>query len=653
MPRRLLVAGCWWLAASGLLAQQGAGPFRPGNNTPTQLPPTIPQKGPAWYPGRIAFIDSQGLLDGLTGTATNCVLIDGSSQPCNTGGGGSGGGGYFTGSETPGGAINGSNAVFTLLNAPSPAASLLLMKNGLVLKATVDYTLAGATITFLSAAIPAPPDSLQAWYNVAGSMGGVSLTGTPSVGYVPTATGATTATWQAPAPGGVWGQITGTLSSQTDLETALGTFLAKANNLSDVASASAARTNLGLGTAAAAALVTSVGSPGSNTNVPSEEAVATALAAIQTNGQQALEYWFCTKDTVQGNWGNGGARFVGLTITGDVDDNPCFYSFPSDGTGYAVVHHLLPPTWSSTAGTNLTVYWSQNSGGTGNVQWNVSTVCAAAGAGVYNNAPTYNAAQSQTVAAPSGDNLAITTFTALTQTGCAAGDFLYVKIQNTASGSGGTTYASPVDVFGVAFNQNGLALTGSNAATAVYVAPAVATVATLPASPVTNQVVPISDGAAASDCTTGSGTVAHSCQWNGSAWVAYYTQRWVMFVTGNQAIGASTTVYGSAASPAFGASGFGGMAVRQSAIGSACHLSATSVTLLSAQGASTMTLTVYKNGSAGSPTVTVAPSATQGTVISDTTDSADFLPTDLLAVQAANGAGAASAYFSVSLVCQL
>lgn len=46
--------------------------------------------------------------------------------------------------------------------------------------------------------------------------------------------------------GGAWGSITGTLSAQTDLQAALDAKLVKASNLSDLTSASTARTNLGL-----------------------------------------------------------------------------------------------------------------------------------------------------------------------------------------------------------------------------------------------------------------------------------------------------------------------------------------------------------------------------------------------------------------------
>lgn len=50
--------------------------------------------------------------------------------------------------------------------------------------------------------------------------------------------------------GAVWGVITGTLSNQTDLVTALNLRLLAASNLSDLTNAGAARTNLGLGTLA-------------------------------------------------------------------------------------------------------------------------------------------------------------------------------------------------------------------------------------------------------------------------------------------------------------------------------------------------------------------------------------------------------------------
>ena len=76
--------------------------------------------------------------------------------------------------------------------------------------------------------------------------------------------------WATITPG-VWGSITGTLSSQTDLNTALNARLLAANNLSDVASASTARTNLGLGSLATVTNltgdVTSVGAVTSYSNI--------------------------------------------------------------------------------------------------------------------------------------------------------------------------------------------------------------------------------------------------------------------------------------------------------------------------------------------------------------------------------------------------
>ena len=53
---------------------------------------------------------------------------------------------------------------FTLLAAPLPASSLQLSRNGILLKAGLDYVLSVNVITFTSAAIPQIGDVLQASY---------------------------------------------------------------------------------------------------------------------------------------------------------------------------------------------------------------------------------------------------------------------------------------------------------------------------------------------------------------------------------------------------------------------------------------------------------------------------------------------------------
>ena len=72
--------------------------------------------------------------------------------------------GGFEDSETPTGTVNGINNAFALSIAPSPATSLALYRNGLLLAPGLDYSLSGATITFLSGATPQTGDSLSAFY---------------------------------------------------------------------------------------------------------------------------------------------------------------------------------------------------------------------------------------------------------------------------------------------------------------------------------------------------------------------------------------------------------------------------------------------------------------------------------------------------------
>jgi hypothetical protein len=72
--------------------------------------------------------------------------------------------GSFVDAETPGGAIDGNNLVFTLASAPTPASSLSLYLNGLQMSAGVDYTVAGAAITFVTGVVPQPGDVIRAYY---------------------------------------------------------------------------------------------------------------------------------------------------------------------------------------------------------------------------------------------------------------------------------------------------------------------------------------------------------------------------------------------------------------------------------------------------------------------------------------------------------
>jgi hypothetical protein len=72
----------------------------------------------------------------------------------------------FADNETPLGAMDGVNQVFTLAHVPNPAASLLLLLNGVGQLQGVSYAFSGRTITW---AVMHPPnesegDWLRAWY---------------------------------------------------------------------------------------------------------------------------------------------------------------------------------------------------------------------------------------------------------------------------------------------------------------------------------------------------------------------------------------------------------------------------------------------------------------------------------------------------------
>ena len=121
-----------------------------------------PLKGAEYTPSRAAVINESGMIDAVLGSVTDCVRVDGTSGPCDITAGP-----VFVDAEIPVGTVDGSNGVFTITQTPSPAASLLLYRNGVLQKADLDFTLYENTITFETAAIPQTGDVLLASYRLA------------------------------------------------------------------------------------------------------------------------------------------------------------------------------------------------------------------------------------------------------------------------------------------------------------------------------------------------------------------------------------------------------------------------------------------------------------------------------------------------------
>jgi hypothetical protein len=151
---------------------------------------TRPVKGPGFAAGRVAVVDSAGMLESASGSPTDCVRVDGSSGPCGDQGP------SFVDGDTPSGIVDGSNASFTLSATPNPVASLAVYRNGLLQKTGFDYTLAGQAIQFAAGAEPQPGDTLLASYRLgggSGSGGGGTSQAYPSPQVLCSGTGAATA----------------------------------------------------------------------------------------------------------------------------------------------------------------------------------------------------------------------------------------------------------------------------------------------------------------------------------------------------------------------------------------------------------------------------------------------------------------------------
>jgi hypothetical protein len=144
-----------------------------------------PVKGAAYTIGRVVVVNTAGALDSVTGTASDCVHVDGSSGSC-----GSTPPSFIDG-ESLTGIVDGANRAFSLNATPRPSTSLHVYRNGLLLKEGSDYTSTGSAISFTSAAVPQQGDTLLASYRVAGTDTTAEVYSTPQV--LCSGTGATVA----------------------------------------------------------------------------------------------------------------------------------------------------------------------------------------------------------------------------------------------------------------------------------------------------------------------------------------------------------------------------------------------------------------------------------------------------------------------------
>jgi hypothetical protein len=119
-----------------------------------------PLKGPGYAAGRVAWVNPTGAIETVAGSSGDCVRVDGSSGPCGSPSP------SFVDNDAPAGLVDGANATFTLNGVPNPAGSLAVFRNGILMKAGLDYTLNGNGMQFAAGTVPQPGDTLLASYRV-------------------------------------------------------------------------------------------------------------------------------------------------------------------------------------------------------------------------------------------------------------------------------------------------------------------------------------------------------------------------------------------------------------------------------------------------------------------------------------------------------
>jgi hypothetical protein len=101
-----------------------------------------PTKAGTFTVSRAVYINSSGQLQSVSGGTTDCVLVNGTSATCGSGGSA----GTAVASEQP----SGSSITYTIANTPISGSLLVYVNGQFVLPGGVDYTLSGTTLTFVA-----------------------------------------------------------------------------------------------------------------------------------------------------------------------------------------------------------------------------------------------------------------------------------------------------------------------------------------------------------------------------------------------------------------------------------------------------------------------------------------------------------------------
>ena len=178
------------------------------------------------------------------------------------------------------------------------------------------------------------------------------------------------------------------------------------------------------------------------------------------------------------------------------------------------------------------------------------------------------------------------------------------------------------------------------------------TAATLPNNPPLGTVAKISDGLSISDCRSGSGTAESSCEWNGNAWVFHPTGGYVLSAQPGPVDANSTS---------FAAPGVSTVApieqLKQYVVAKSCRVSNIYMNVGVDQPATGNLIATLRVAHAGAPptgtdvTATVPAGAPAGTVVSDTSHTADLAAGDLVSIRLVNTADSAGNVVTINMYC--